>query len=58
MTKNEEFQMEIREARYEFVEKEDYAKCLKALRLAGDIVLAEIKKTEERKIEKTNCKML
>ena len=57
MTKDEEFQMEIREARYEFKERKDYIKCLKALRLTGDIVLAEIKKTEERKIEKTNSKL-
>ena len=58
MTKNEKFQMRLKEARYQFVEKENFVECLSSLRFAGDMALKEIKREEENKTEETNRKLL
>ena len=56
MTKNEKFKMRLKGSLYQF-SKEDYVLALRELRMAGDMVLAEIKKMEEREIKKKNEKL-
>ena len=56
MTKNEEFKMKLKSSFYYF-DKEDYTKCLWHLKTAGDMVLKEIKKNEEKVVEKNNAKL-
>ena len=45
-------------AAYYYFEMRNFPDSLKELKGAGDMVLAEIKKEEEERIEKTNSKLL